>query len=59
MALKIEKRMSFLMTIEYVTLTNTHKKGRGPKYLKIVGVPLCQCSLSTEPKKGLAVQVIH
>ena len=39
---------------EYVTLTNTHKKGRGPKYLKIVGVPLCQCSLNNRAQEGIS-----
>lgn len=54
MALKIEKSLWFLMTHEYVTLTNTHKKGRGPKYLKIVGVPLCQCSLNNRAQEGIS-----
>lgn len=41
------------MTSEYVTLANTHKKGKGPKYLKTVGVLLCQCSLSNRAQEGI------
>ena len=56
MALKIGKSTWFLMTNEYMTLANTHKKGRGPKYLKIVGIPLCQCSLSNRAQEGISCE---